>query len=55
MIDVEAVVVTDDSVYVDTPIPGHGENTFNRQLVMTKEAFIECYEKWIANKEEDDA
>ena len=38
------VVVTDDAVLIETPMGG---NVYSHQLVITKDAFIECYQKWI--------
>ena len=37
----------DDALYRITPRPDIGENVCQVHLVLTKEAFIQCYEKWI--------
>ena len=50
-------VVEDDAVYAETVIcdPCCGFVTdVSRQLIMTKEAFIECYRRWILNKSEEE-
>ena len=49
-------VVEDDAVYVETMIgdPCGFVSTASRQLIMTKEAFIECYRRWILNREDND-
>ena len=39
--------VEDDALIKETPMPQFGENTFKTEVVISKEAFIECYEKWI--------
>ena len=40
-------IVTDDGIYFEERIAGGMTNT---QLMMTREVFVEAYEKWIANK-----
>ena len=42
------MIVTDDAVIMATPM---GENVYSNTLVITKEAFIKCYEKWIKPRE----
>ena len=49
MTDDEKVVeyyIKDDVLFKDVPIYGH-KNIFQTTDVITKEAFIACYEKWI--------
>ena len=43
----EELKFVDDKLYVYTPIPQYGDGIYKTQLVMTKEIFQECYEKWI--------
>lgn len=38
------ITVTENEVIMSTPT---GVNSYSNSLVITKEAFIECYEKWI--------
>lgn len=45
--------VKDDVVVKYTPIPEIGENIFKNEVVMTKEAFQECYKKWVEPQESD--
>lgn len=53
----EYIRIDDDSVVVETPLPGeHGDAILcRRQTVMTKEIFIKCYEKWILNNNKEDS
>ena len=49
----EYVEFEGDNCYVDTPIYYHGDCCdYQRRLVMTKEAFKECYKKWILEEQE---
>ena len=55
------VEVRDDGVYSIEPIMSFGDEVSlsggyyaQEHLVLTKEAFCECYEKWILNKEVGD-
>ena len=43
----ENLEVRDNALYRITPRPDIGENVVQEHLVLTKEAFIQCYEKWI--------
>lgn len=43
------ILIEDDKVYVIVPQPQYGENVCQSSLVMTKEVFKQCYEKWILN------
>lgn len=45
------VVVLDNEVQVLKQV---GKDIYSQQLVMTKEAFIECYEKWVKPIEQKD-
>ena len=38
------ITVTDNEAIMSTPMGG---NVYSNSLIITKEAFIECYEKWI--------
>jgi hypothetical protein len=40
----QKIIFEDDACYVETPIY---PDCVKRELVMTKEVFIQCYEKWI--------
>lgn len=40
-----------DNLYHYTPLPQYGEDICKKELVMTKEAFIECYSRWIVGSE----
>ena len=40
----EKIIFEEDKCFVEMPIYS---NFVKRQLVMTKEVFIECYNKWI--------
>lgn len=42
-----------DNLYRYTPLPQYGENMYKKELVMTKEAFIECYKRWIKEVEDE--
>lgn len=44
-----------DKLFIEIPIFIGGDLVgYKRQLVMTKEIFIKCYEKWILNKSEEE-
>jgi hypothetical protein len=43
----EKLEFNDDKLFVCTPLPQYGEGVYKTKLVMTKEAFQECYKKWI--------
>lgn len=38
------ITVTDSEAIMSTPMGG---NVYSNRLIITKEAFIECYEKWV--------
>lgn len=38
-----------DAVYIFIPCPEIGAQFVKQQLLMTKEIFIACYEKWVKN------
>ena len=46
--------VKDDAVIKYTPMPEIGENTYKTEVVMTKDAFQECYKKWVELQESED-
>ena len=37
----------DDKLYHYYPLPQYGDGICKKDLVMTKEIFIECYKRWI--------
>lgn len=48
------VALEDDKVFMEVPIfVGSDLVGYNRQLVMTKDMFIRCYEKWILNNDKE--
>ena len=51
------IVVDEDKCYLDKPILdcNGDEIGYRRTVVMTKEAFIECYNKWIKGEESEAA
>lgn len=53
----EYIFIDDDSVVVETPVfDGTGDIVgYKRQIVMTKEIFTMCYEKWILNNNKEDS
>ena len=44
----QKITIDGDNCYVDIHMYG---DTYERKLVMTKEAFIECYNKWIVGED----
>lgn len=48
----QKIILDEDKCFVETPIYPDDLNCVKRELVMTKEVFIECYNKWI--KEDND-
>ncbi len=46
----QIIIFDDDKCYVETPIY---PDCVKRELVMTKEIFLACYEKWVLGAEED--
>lgn len=51
---IEKFVFDGDLLYKHTPLPQYGDGIAKVELVMTKEVFIECYNKWIKGKEVED-
>lgn len=45
------ITVTDNEAIMSTPM---GNNVYSNHLIITKEAFIECYEKWVKPIEQKD-
>ena len=44
-----------DELYINMPVFEGGEFVgYKRQLIMTKELFVQCYEKWILNKDKEE-
>lgn len=39
--------IENDEVYSYYPLPQYGEGVAKKELVMTKEIFLECYKKWV--------
>ena len=44
-----------DKLYHYYPLPQYGEGIAKKDLVMTKEVFVECFKKWILANNEDRA
>ena len=42
----------DDKLWCIVPLPQYGKDVCRRELVMTKEVFVACYNKWIKGKED---
>lgn len=42
-----------DKLFKCTPVPELGENICRQQLVMTKEVFQECFNRWIIYKNKE--
>lgn len=49
----EELEFIDDKLYVYTPLPQYDGEIYKKQLVMTKEIFRACYERWIEPQESD--
>ena len=47
MLIYEYLEFEDDKLYHYYPLPQCEDGTCRREIVMTKEFFIECYERWI--------
>ena len=47
--------VDDGVVIKETPMSKVGENIYKTEVVMTKEIFRECYEKWIKPQESEES
>lgn len=45
-------VITDDEVYCRIPAPQYGENIYRTEIIITREAFVECYKRWILKDQE---
>ena len=61
--DKECIVFENDKCYVDTPVYPLNDYcyplndycaNYQRRLIMTKEAFVECYNRWIKGEDEND-
>lgn len=50
----ERLEFENDNLYHYIPLPQYGEGVCKKELVMTKEAFIECYKRWIIGSEVED-
>ena len=48
------IVVEGDYCFLEKPILSVDNDMFSRELIMTKEAFIECYRKWILEGQKDE-
>ena len=46
-IEEEELRFVDDSLFSYIPLPQYGKGIYKVQLVMTKEIFQECYNRWI--------
>jgi len=49
----EELRFNDDKLFVYTPLPQYGDGICKVQLVMTKEIFQECYNRWIKPQESE--
>ena len=47
----ETLEFEDDRLYHYYPLPQYGEGVCKKDLIMTKEIFIECYKRWIKGVE----
>lgn len=52
MFDYETIDVEDDGVYLNTRIYGSDDHVITKKLILAKEVFIECYNKWIKEEKE---
>ena len=50
------LVIDNDNLYFEKLIKrlDNGGQISERQVVISKDAFIECYERWILNKEDSE-
>lgn len=39
--------IQDDVLIKNVPVPEYGQNTYKQEIVLDKETFIKCYEKWV--------
>lgn len=49
---IETLEFENDSLYHYYPLPQYGEGVCKKELIMTKEIFIECYKRWIKEIED---
>lgn len=47
----EHLEIEGNNLYHYLPLPQYGDGICKKDLVMTKEIFIECYNKWIKDSE----
>ena len=47
------VVIEDDAVYAYVPRPELGQYVSERHLIITKEVFKQCYDKWIKESKDE--
>ena len=47
----ETLEFENDTLYRYTPMPQCGEGFYKKELVMTKETFVECHNRWIKGSE----
>ena len=45
--------VTDSYLIKHVHTPELGKNIYRSEVIMDKDTFVECYEKWILNKKEE--
>ncbi len=48
----EEIIFEGDKVRRCVPLPKYGGEVCKLELIMTKEIFVECYEKWIKQQTE---
>ena len=49
----ERLEFENDKLYHYFPLPQYGEGVARKDLVMTKEVFVECYRRWIEGQGEN--
>ena len=55
MMDSYYTIFDGDKLFVEEPMfRGDDVVSYKRRLIMTKELFVQCYEKWILNKDKEE-
>ena len=55
MMDTYYITFDGDELFIEVPMfSGSDIVGYKRQLIMTKELFVQCYEKWILNKDKEE-
>ena len=50
----EELIFDDDKLYRVVPLIVFGDDVCTKELIITKEIFIECYKKWIEPQAESE-